>query len=93
MAQLYPIDPKKLLALQDRDKAVTSLARIFEDEIMDQLDDMDQNGLLVDDQVIEGFRQELLEEMVGQRGPEAEIYFEAVERAILRVHGIRQTSH
>lgn|GEM_PF-2562728 len=93
MAQLYPIDPKELLALQDKDKAVSTLARIFEDEILDQLDDMDSNGLLVDAQVIEGFRQELLDELSGRSGREIEIYQEAVEKAILRVHGIRETSH
>ncbi len=93
MAQFYPLDPKKLLALQDADKAVHILARVFEDEILEQLDDMDRHGFLVDDRVIEGFRQELLEELSAHTGPEMEIYQEAVERAIVRVQGIRQTSH
>jgi len=93
LAQLYPLDPKKLLALQDKDKAVSVLTQVFEDEILDQLDDMDQSGMLVDDRVIEGFRQELLEELTSHGGPEQEIFQEAVERAIIRVQGIRQTSH
>lgn len=93
MAQLYPLGPKELLALQDKDKAVSTLARIFEDEILDHLDDMDRHGVLVDDQVIEGFRQELLEESSNHSGREQEIFLEAVERAIIRVQGIRQTSH
>lgn len=93
MARLYPLDPKELFALQDEEKALTVLTRLFEEEILDQLDDMDVSGLLVDDQVIEGFRQELLGDLIQHRGREAEIYQQAVDKAILRVQGIRQTSH
>lgn len=93
MAQLYPLDPKKLMSLQDTDRAVSTLSRVFEDEILEQLDDMDLNGMLVDDHIIEGFRQELLDEVYGRSGREVEIYQEAVERAIARVQGIRHTSH
>lgn len=93
MAQMYPIDTERLLKLQDKETALAELTRIFQEEIMDQLDDMDDNGLIVDKQVIEGFRQELLQELSAHRGPEVQIYQEAVERAIIRIHGIRQTSH
>ena len=93
MAQLCPIDPKKLLAFHDKKTALSVMIRIFEEEIMDQLDDMDQCGLLVDDQVIEGFGQGLLDELGDQFGSEMEIYQEAVERAVLRVQGLRQISH
>ncbi len=93
MAQLCPIDPKKLLAFHDKKTALSVMIRIFEEELLDQLDDMDQCGLLVDDQVIEGFGQGLLEELGDQFGSEMEIYQEAVERAVLRVQGLRQTSH
>jgi hypothetical protein len=93
VAQLYPLDPKKFLAIQDKDKALSLMTRVFEDEILDQLDDMDRCGLLVDDQVIEGFGLGLLEELSEQSGPEREIYQEAVERAVIRVQGLRQTSH
>ena len=93
MAHLYPLDPKELLALQDDEKALSVLTRIFEDELLDQLDQMDINGLLVDDQVIEDFRQELLDELGTHSGPNAELYQHAVDRAILRVQGSRQTSH
>lgn len=93
MAQLYPIEAHQLLKLQDSDQAVAELSRIFQEEIMDQLDDMDSSGLLVDASVIEGFRQELLEELSAHSGPEVQVYQEAVERAIIRIHGIRQTSH
>ncbi len=90
---MYPIDTERLLKLQDKETALAELTRIFQEEIMDQLDDMDDNGLIVDKQVIEGFRQELLQELSAHRGPEVQIYQEAVERAIIRIHGIRQTSH
>ncbi len=93
MAQLCPIDPKKLLAFHDQKTALSVMIRIFEEEILDQLDDMDQCGLLVDDQVIEGFGQGLLEELGDQFDSEMEIYQEAVERAVLRIQGLRQTSH
>ena len=93
MAQLCPIDPKKLLAFHDKKTALSVMIRIFEEEILDQLDDMDQCGLLVDDQVIEGFGQGLLDELSDQADSEMEIYQEAVERAVLRIQGLRQTSH
>jgi hypothetical protein len=93
VAQLCPIDPKKLLAFHDKKTALSVMIRIFEEEILDQLDDMDQCGLLVDDQIIEGFGQGLLEELGDQFGSEMEIYQEAVERAVIRVQGLRQTSH
>ncbi len=93
MAQLCPIDPKKLMAFHDKKTALSVMIRIFEEEILDQLDDMDQCGLLVDDQVIEGFGLGLLEELGDQFGSEMEIYQEAVERAVLRIQGLRQTSH
>lgn len=93
MAQLCPIDPKKLLAFNDKKTALSVMIRIFEEEILDQLDDMDQCGLLVDDQIIEGFGQGLLDELGDQFGSEMEIYQEAVERAVLRIQGLRQTSH
>lgn len=93
MAQLCPLSPKKLLALQDRNQALKMMTRTFEDEILDQLDDLDRVGLPVDNQVIEGFGLGLLEDLVDSYGPETELYQEAVERAILRVQGIRQISH
>ena len=93
MAQLYPIDPQKLLAFNDKKTALSVMIRVFEEEILDQLDDMDQFGILVDDQVIEGFGQGLLEELGDQFGSEMEIYQEAVEWAVLRIQGLRQTSH
>ena len=93
MAQLGPIDPKKLMALQDRKKAVSVLVQVFEDEIMDQLDDLDRCGLLVDDQIIEGFGLGLLEELSRTGAEEMELYQEAMERAVLRVQGLRQISH
>jgi hypothetical protein len=93
VAQLYPLNPKQFLALQDKDKALSLLTRIFEEEIMDQLDDMDRYGLLVDDRVIEGFGLGILEDLKAEGGPEMEIYQEAVEKAVLRIQGIRHTSH
>lgn len=93
MAQLYPIEARHLLKLQEPDQAVAELTRIFQEEIMDQLDDMDHHGLLVDSQVIESFRLELLDELSGHYGPEVIVYEQAVERAIIRIQGIRQTSH
>lgn len=93
MARMYPINADRLLRLQDKDRAVDELTRIFQEEILEQLDDMDLNGLLVDSQVIEGFRQELMDELLSQGGPDLEVYQQAVNRAIIRVQGIRQTSH
>ena len=93
MAHLYPIEPDMLVRLQDKEKAVSELTRIFQEEIMDQLDDMDANGLIVDRMVIEGFRRELLDELSSHTGLEIFVYQEAVEKAIVKIQGIRQTSH